>query len=65
MPIVIKQPSVYVNLAVDCYEYYEPYDHTLVQCDCGRLCEKGVDMCDPCIDEVTTEMTKDLDRIIK
>lgn len=61
---VIKQPSQYINLAVDHYRYYEPYDHTLIQCDgngegCNRLCEKGVGLCDPCIDKMVDEMVGD------
>jgi hypothetical protein len=65
--IVIKQPPVYMNLATHLYQYYEPHDHTLVVCDyngCTRLCEKGVGMCDSCINKMTDIMARDLDEVV-
>lgn len=61
MPVLIKQPKMYFNYAAE--EWYEPYDHTLVYCECGNLCEKGIGTCDDCIDKITNEMSADLDRI--
>ena len=59
--ITIKQASIYINFAAD--EFYEPYDHTLISCDCGRLCERGVGLCDVCIDEMTKVMAQDLEKL--
>ena len=67
MPIQIKQASVYINLATHLYDYYEPYDHVLVVCnydDCTNLCEKGIGICDPCIDKITSTMAQDLDEVV-
>lgn len=61
--IVIKQSSMYFNYAAD--KYYEPYDHTLIPCDCGRLCERGIGLCDPCITSMAEVMSADLDKIIQ
>lgn len=67
MSIAIRQPPIYVNLAAHLYEHYEPYDHVLVVCDydgCIKLCEKGIGMCDFCIDKITNAMSQDLDEVL-
>jgi len=46
--IIIRQPTMYFDYASP--DWVEPYDHTLVSCECGGLCEKGVGLCDQCID---------------
>lgn len=64
--IVIKQPPMYIEYEPD--ERFEPYDRTLIrcQCDCNcqGLCERGIGLCDKCIDKITEVMTQDLENII-
>lgn len=64
MPIQIKQARMYVNFAIADDEYYEPYDHRLIRCECGRLCECGVGMCDVCIDDMVAQMEQDLENTV-
>jgi len=54
---------IYNKQLSDYGAWVEPYDHTLIPCDCGRLCERGIGLCDPCIDKVTIEMEKDLEQL--
>lgn len=56
--ITIKQSSAYINYALP--DWVEPYDHTLVNCECGNLMEKGMGLCDECIDRETLKMEADL-----
>lgn len=57
--IQIKQPEMYISY--DLPDWVEPYDRTLVQCECGRsLMEKGMGLCDTCIDEFTKQVEQDL-----
>lgn len=64
MPI-IKQPRIYIDFASP--DWVESYDHTLIKCPCdckcNNLCEKGVGLCDICINNMVSEMTNDLDEV--
>jgi len=46
--ITIKQSSMYIDFAAP--DWVEPYDHTLVLCECGNFMEKDMGLCDKCID---------------
>ncbi len=56
--IIIKQPSVYINYTLP--YWVKPYDHTLVSCECGNLMERGMGLCDKCIDREILKMQADL-----
>ena len=60
MNIKIKQPPQYIDYTLP--SWVKPYDHTLVKCDCGRLCEKDVGLCDICIDKKLMRMSISLDK---
>jgi len=65
--IKIEQPSIYYP---DYFDYtslwwLEEYDHTLVPCDCGNLMEKGVGLCEQCIERETLKMQSALEELTK
>lgn len=51
--IKIKQPPMYFDYASP--DWVERYDHTLVYCECGNLMEKGIGLCDKCIEDMLYE----------
>ena len=59
---LIKQPSLYFDYSSP--DWVEPYDHHLVACECGKLCEKGVGLCDNCLDVISRKMEIDLEETI-
>lgn len=62
MTVVIRQPSMYFDYAFP--DWVDPGGYTLVQCDCGNLCEKGVGLCEPCIERESIEAERGLEEIL-
>ena len=60
--ITIKQPAMYISY--DLPDWVEPYDRTLVLCECGSLMERGMGLCDKCIDRETLKMKPDSEEIL-
>jgi len=58
MSIIIRQPKLYFDY--DMPDWADPYDQSLILCECGNLCEKGIGRCELCIDKITKNMQKDL-----
>lgn len=52
--ITIKQSSMYFSY--DLPDWVEPYDRTLILCECGFLMEKGMGLCDRCIEYESLKM---------
>lgn len=63
MSITIKQPAMYVDFAAP--DWVEPYDHTLVSCDCGNLMERGMGLCDKCIERESLLIQLDLESMAR
>lgn len=66
MPILIKQPPVYFDYTKN--ENDEVWDRSLIKCPCEcrclNLCEKGVGLCDPCLNNISIKLSNDLDKIL-
>ena len=54
---------MYFNYALP--DWVEPYDYTLVPCECGNLMERGVGLCEQCIDRESRKMGADLKEMFK
>lgn len=52
--ISIKQPCVYIDYTLPWG--FEEYDHTVVYCKCGKLMERGMGLCDQCINDDLDQM---------
>lgn len=63
MSITIKQPDTYVDFAAP--DWVEPYDHTLVSCDCGNLMERGMGLCNECIERESLLMQSGLENMAR
>jgi hypothetical protein len=59
--IVIKQPTIYFSN--DLPNWIELYDRMLVSCECGSLMEKGMGLCNKCIDHELLKMQSDLENM--
>lgn len=58
----IKQPSHYIDYSAP--HWMEDYDHVVVNCECGKLMERGMGLCDSCIERESLIMQKDLHKIL-
>ena len=63
MSIKIKQSPQYIDYASP--SWVRPYDHTLIKCECGKLCEKDVGLCETCIERKSMRMSMSLDDALK
>lgn len=59
--IKINQPKLYINF---CSDTIEEYDYTLVACECGNLMERGVGLCEGCIERESLLNKKYLEKIL-
>lgn len=60
--ITIKQPSIYIDFTSP--NWVDPYDRVLVRCECGELMERGMGLCDKCIDRESYEIESDLRKLV-